>query len=140
VLFRSTRSLLFRGKMMVNLLKQDRNKPLTTYQQLMMFFVSNTKFFQEKVASNPEINVDRYFAHLFIYLRVVTVMLPIKISLEKQPSADSVLLTDLLEAHLGYFLEMEAAGGKNAPLFAGLYEDTVDSGLKSSASLDEFKE
>lgn len=141
----TTRKLLLRGKMMVNLLKQDRNKPLPTYQQLMMFYISSSKFFEENILSNSEINVESYFINLFSFLELATYMMPTKIAFEKQSSADSEILSELLKAHLFYFYKSQAAtfGYKAAaylPTLSSCYEDTVDSSLKTSATLAEFKE
>lgn len=99
----TTRKLLLRGKLMVNLLKQDRNSPLPTYKQIVMFYISSSKFFEENVASNPEINVDAYFANLFLFLELITLMMPSKIAFERQSSVDHILMEDLLKAHLFFF-------------------------------------
>lgn len=141
----TTRKLLLRGKMMVNLLKQDRNKPLPTYQQLVMFYVSSTKFFEENVASNPEIDVDLYFRNLFAFLTLVTYMMPTKVAFEKQSAADGDLLTDLLRAHLFYFFKTQSLNFSEKssvylPTYSSCYSDTVDANLKASAPLKEFKE
>lgn len=140
----TTRKLLLRGKMMVNLLKQDRNKPLPTYKQLVMFYISSTKFFEENVASNSNIDVDFYFRNLFGFLELVTYMMPAKVALEKQPSTDGDLLTDLLRAHLFYFFKIQSlkfseTSATYLPTYSSCYEDTVDLTLKSATVVEEFK-
>ena len=141
----TTRKLLLRGKTMVNLLKQDRNKPLPTYQQLMMFYISSSKFFEENISSNPEINIDVYFINLFAFLELVTYMMPTKVSFEKQSAADSDILTDLLKAHLFFFFKTQSIkfSEKSSvyfPTLSSCYEDTIDLGVKAAASVEEFKE
>jgi len=140
-----TRSLLLRGKMMVNLLKQDRNKPLPTYKQLLIFYVSSTKFFEENISSNPQINVDDYFSNLFGFLELITYMMPIKVSLEKESSANSELLTDLIRAHFFFFFKLQAVkftekSSTYLPAHSSCYGDTIDLNAKASLLVSNFKE
>lgn len=140
----TTRKLLLRGKTMVNLLKQDRNKPLPTYKQLMMFYIASSTFFEENVTSNPEIDVDFYFIHLFSFLELITYMLPSKVAFEKQAEADSDILSTLLKAHLLYFFKTQSSkfakkSSIYAPALSSCYEDTVDLGVKATTSVEEFK-
>ena len=140
----TTRKLLLRGKTMVNLLKQDRNKPLPTYKQLVMFYISSSKFFEENIASNPQINVESYFSSLFGFLELITYMLPTKVAFEKESSADSDLFADLLRAHLFYFYKTQSQlftdkAEAYFPALSAYYADTVDAGVKASSELEEFK-
>lgn len=141
----TTRKLLLRGRTMVNLLKQDRNKPLPTYKQLLVFFVSSSKFFEENVATNKDINVEFYFIHLFGFLELASYMLPTKVAFEKQPGADVEVLNALLKAHLAYFLKHHTTKFNEKsttylPTLSSDYSDTVDSGVKVAASEENFKE
>lgn len=141
----TTRKLLLRGKLMVNLLKQDRNSPLPTYKQIVMFYISSSKFFEENVASNPEINVDAYFANLFLFLELITLMMPSKIAFERQSSVDHILMEDLLKAHLFFFFKTQAVkfsekSSSYLPTNSSCYEDTVDANLKAATGVTEFKD
>lgn len=141
----TTRQLLFRGRLMVNLLKQDRNKPLATFKQLVMFYMSSSKFFQENIASNPSIDVDDYFSNLFGFLEFCVLNLPAKVALEKQPYFDGPAFEGILKAHLVYFFKRKALSfsKNNKPytaLMSAVYGDTVDLNLKAASSLTEFIE
>lgn len=139
----ATRSLLLRGRLMVNLLKQDRNKPLPTFQQVMMFYISSSKFFQENVASNPDIDVDAYFISLFKYLNLLSLVLPTKAALETHMSVNGSITTGILMAHLHFFYNTTSTRfSEKTPAYilanSGCYENSVDSTLKASADLEEF--
>lgn len=141
----TTRKLLLRGKLMVDLLKQDRNKPISIYKQLMIFYVSSSKFFEENIAANPTINVDAYFVSLFFFLELSTYFMPSKAALEKQNALDADLLNNLIYAHFAFFLNsssatLDAKSSAYLPVLSSRYEDTVDATLKSAKTTKEFKE
>jgi F-type H+-transporting ATPase subunit alpha len=142
----TTRNLLLRGRLMVNLLKQPRNKPLSAYSQLFILYVSKTKFFEEHVLSISGVDVDAYFSSLFAFIGFMSVLVPGKVAFEHQSSIEKAeVLEGLLMAHLHYFFETSAAAlePKSKLYFAfnsAAFDDTVDAGLKSSALTKEFKE
>lgn len=142
----TTRSLLFRGKMMVDLLKQDRNKPVAIYKQLMVFYVSTTSFFLENVASNPTISLEVYFRSLFVYVELVTLFLPAKSALERQNTIEVEVLNDLIASHFIYFVNENPSlegGSRSAPytiLLSSRVEDNIDSSLTVAKDLKDFKE
>jgi len=144
----TTRSLLLRGRLMVNLLKQGRNTPLPTYKQLAMFYISSSKFFKENVMAVEGIDVDAYFASLFCFFEIASLMVPTKVALEKQSNIERAELIDaLLGTHLRIFLNVEQFQVNHAKsmtkknelrlINSSLYGDTVDSGLKGSAPVSE---
>jgi hypothetical protein len=111
----------------------------------MMFYISSSKFFEENITSNPEISVEVYFINLFSFLELVTYMMPTKVAFEKQSAVDGDILSDLLKAHLFYFFKTQSAkfSEKSSvyfPTHSSCYEDTVDYGVKASASLEDFRE
>lgn len=135
----TTRKLLFRGRLMVNLLKQDRNKPLPTYKQIVMFYISSSNFFESRVATDPRINPEAYFAHLFKFLDVMIYMLPTKVSLEKRTTPGDIL-TDLMRAHMFYFYNTDAFVYADEELldadgYTSSYNGSVDDTLRSVAIL-----
>lgn len=138
----TTRKLLFRGKMMVDLLKQKRFKPLPTYQQLLMFYVSSTKFFEENIAANPSISEEIYFDSLFKFLELVIFMMPTKVAFEKQSNAAADFLNNLVKLHFfGWFksrLNFDASSKASLAVYSANYDNTVDLGLKASAKTNDF--
>lgn len=138
----TTRKLLFRGKMMVALLKQKRFKPLPTYQQLLMFYVSSTKFFEENIAANPSISEEIYFDSLFKFLEIVIFMLPIKVAFEKQSNLTADLLNGLIRSHFfGWFkagLNFDAKSKTSSAVYSSNYDNTVDLSLKASVRSGDF--
>lgn len=141
----TTRNLLLRGRLMVKLLQQPRNKPLSAYCQLFMLYVSKTKFFEENVLSVPGIDVDAYFDSLFFFISVASLIIPGHVVLEQQSGVGRIeLLHELLVAHLQYFFEsqpgfLEPATELYLTVNASSFGDTVDSGLKGIASRTDFK-
>lgn len=139
----TTRKLLFRGKMMVDLLKQKRFKPLPTYQQLFMFYVSSTKFFEENIAANPAISEEIYFDSLFKFLELVIFMMPTKVAFEKQSNAAADFLNNLVKLHFfGWFksrLNFDANSKASLTVYSANYDNTVDSSLKASAKTNDFR-
>lgn len=100
----TTRNLLLRGRLMVKLLKQPRNKPLSANCQLLMLYVSKTAFFEETVLRIKDIDVDAYFDSLFMFITYVVMFSPLKVAFENQPKAENTDALDaLLLLHLFYF-------------------------------------
>lgn len=105
----ATRSLLFRGKLMVSMLTQGRNKPMSMFKQLMVFYLTSTDFFQNTVAANTAINLFDYLASVYLFLELSVLMLPSKIALEKQNVVMRELLDDLVRIHFSFYLNADRA-------------------------------
>jgi len=142
----ATRALLFKGKMMIDLLKQDRNKPIAIYKQLMVFYISSGKFFLENVASNPSIQLDAYFKSLFFYIELACLFFPTKIALERKNFTDLEVLDNLIAAHFIHFvnknpsIERRANSASYNTLLSSRVEDSIDASLKTARDLTDFKE
>jgi len=105
----ATRSLLFRGKLMVSMLTQGRNKPMSMFKQLMVFYLTSTEFFQNTVAADASIDLFDYLASLYLFLELSVLMLPSKIALEKQNVVMRELLDDLVRIHFSFYLNADRA-------------------------------
>lgn len=70
----TTRRLLLRGKRMVEFLKQERNKPIATYKQLFLLFITSTEFFEENISMYKSFDIDGYIKSLLNFLRVMSVL------------------------------------------------------------------
>lgn len=142
----TTRNLLLRGRLMVNLLKQPRNKPLSTYSQLFILYVSKTKFFEEYVLAINGVDVDAYFLSLFNFLDYASITAPVKVAFEHQNSVEKLdVLDGLLLVHFYYFFETQSAAlePKSKLYFvlnSAAFADTVDVSLKTLALAESFKE
>lgn len=137
----ATRSLLYRGRTMINLLKQDRNKPLPSVKQLFMFYLASTKFFHEHVASNPQINTETYFVSFFHFVDLVQLYAPSKVSIEKDATAEQRqdVILEVMKAHLFYFyITQSLVFDRTAPMYfpthSAFYNSSVDLGLKGSSN------
>lgn len=105
----ATRSLLFRGKLMVSMLTQGRNKPMSMFKQLMVFYLTSTEFFQNTVAADASIDLFDYLASVYLFLELSVLMLPSKIALEKQNVVMRELLDDLVRIHFSFYLNADRA-------------------------------
>lgn len=142
----ATRNLLLRGRLMVSLLKQPRNKPLSAYSQLFMLYISKTKFFEDCVLSIPGIDVDDYFTNLFSYIRFASLMAPVKVAFEHQSSIDAAdVIEALLRAHVYHMyqiraLNLEPKSKLYFSLTSSAFSDTISAVLKAVACTKGFKE
>jgi F-type H+-transporting ATPase subunit alpha len=137
----TTRKLLLRGRTMVELLKQNRNKPISVYKQLFVFYISSTTFFDRHALDSLNISLDEYFFDLFVFLELATILTPFKMTFENQNSAKSTLL-DLIESHFKFFIESRGVGFSAAyksetykSALSGNYAGSVDDGIRVSTSL-----
>lgn len=105
----ATRSLLFRGKLMVTMLRQGRNKPMSMFKQLMVFYLTSTDFFLNTVAADSSIDLFDYLSSVYLFLELSMLMLPSKIALEKQNVIMRDLLDDLIKIHFSFYLNSERA-------------------------------
>jgi F-type H+-transporting ATPase subunit alpha len=128
----TTRRLLFRGRRMVEILKQNRNRPLSVYKQLFVFYISSTDFFDTNELDALGVSLDEYFTDLFAFLELSTILTPIKLTLENQTSVRS-FLRDLVEYHYKYFVA--AAGEDFAQHMLDTYKHRVAGNY--SGSIDE---
>ncbi len=103
----TTRKLLVRGRLMVDLLKQPRNKPVSSYIQIFILFIASSKFFEENVLSAVGVDADAYFKHLITHIDYLTFFTPLKVAFEETSSiTDASILELLLLAHFrAFFLE-----------------------------------
>ncbi|TXI21182.1 MAG: F0F1 ATP synthase subunit alpha, partial [Nitrosomonas sp.] len=103
----TTRKLLVRGRLMVDLLKQPRNKPVASYIQIFILFIASSKFFEENILSATGVDADAYFKHLIAHIDYLTFFTPLKVAFEETSSiTDSSILELLLLAHFrAFFLE-----------------------------------
>lgn len=141
----TTRKLLLRGKLMVSLLKQDRNDPLPAYKQLFMFFVSSSKFFQEEIAPSLTVDKEVYFESLFDYLGFMVLFVPVKISFETQTEDDKrALLMDLIRIHFAEYFKASTLGEPvdidYVETYSADYDNVIDLGVKDSTKSEEFLE
>jgi len=140
----TTRKLLLRGRLMVDLLKQPRNKPLSIYRQIFVLYISTTKFFEEKVLTIPGVDVDEYFINLFIFMRFWILIEPTRVAMEGGTYvASKEVLETMLEAHLDFFLETRAMcfrlrGDNYLALHSAAYESTVDRNVKAVATTPKY--
>lgn len=102
----ATRALLFRGSLMVAVLRQGRNTPITMFKQLMVFYVTSTDFFR-KIVSGENINALHYMSSLFFFLELSVLMMPPRIALEKQNVVMRNLLDDMIRVHFIHYLNIE---------------------------------
>lgn len=136
----TTRKLLLRGRMMVEVLKQNRNKPLSIYKQLFVFYISSTTFFDRHALEALGVTLDEYFIDLFAFLELATIISPFKMTFENQSNAKSIY-ADLVEAHFKYFIDSRGAGFArqlkaeiyNSSL-AGNYAGSVDESIRVSTT------
>ncbi len=105
----ATRALLFRGNLMVGMLRQGRNRPMSMFKQLMVFYLTSTDFFQNTVAADSSIDLLDYLASLYLFLELSIFFLPPKISLEKQNVVMRELLDALVKIHFAFYLNPERA-------------------------------
>lgn len=134
----TTRKLLFRGRLMVRLLKQDRSKPLPTIKQLFMFYISNTKFFEANVATSTALSVETYFRSLFFFIEFSFLAMPTKVVLELYsdiPGRD--VFMRLFFVHFRFLMErggdyVLALKINRRAFFSAFYENSVDSVLKKA--------
>lgn len=138
----TTRNLLLRGRTMVNLLKQGRNKPLSAYKVLMMFYISNTKIFKEYVAPSGR-DVNEYFESVFSFLEVAIVFSPLKVAVESEAGLSidrEVFLAGLVEIHYSYYYNTEDFPLEPSSLYwtfnSGQYDTSIDSGLVLASTSD----
>lgn len=137
----ATRKLLLRGRLMVNLLKQDRNAPLPTFKQIIMFYLSSTKFFEDNVAHNNHINKEIYLNSLFQFLTVLTIFVPGKIAFEAQAKEDRSILDEIMQLHFSYYFKDNLAlSSEDIADLSSDYDNTVDLALKEAVLADEFVE
>ena len=105
----ATRALLFRGNLMVGMLRQGRNRPMSMFKQLMVFYLTSTDFFQNTVAADSSIDLLDYLASLYLFLELSIFFLPPKISLENQNVVMRELLDALVKIHFAFYLNPERA-------------------------------
>ena len=141
----TTRKLLLRGRLMIEILKQDRNKPVSVFKQLSMFYLTSTKFFADNVANNPAIDKGIYLESLYQFLSLMVLIMPLKVAFETQASDDGVTLTELMRMHFAFYFDtyMLDTGGVSKEYLevsSADYDNAVDLGLKNSAKNEEFLE
>lgn len=105
----ATRALLFRGRLMVRMLTQNRNKPVSMYKQLLVFFLTNTDFFVNTVAANLSVDLAHYIDSVYFFIELSQLMVAIKVVLEKQKVTPRELLTDLIKIHYEFYLDTPKA-------------------------------
>lgn len=105
----TTRALLFRGKLMVRLLTQNRNKPVSMYKQVLVFYLTSTDFFINTVAADSSVDLNDYLLSLYLFLEMASLSLPSKIALEKQNITPRELLDDIVKIHFEYYLNTSRA-------------------------------
>jgi F-type H+-transporting ATPase subunit alpha len=131
----ATRELLIRGKVMVNVLKQDRNSPVSIYKQIFVFFVSSSPFFKRHSITALEMSEDAYYIDLCVFLELSTLITPIKQALQNKTTVDATL-SDLVELHYKYLVVSRGVGVIDA---LNLKSKTYEASLSgdSAVSLDE---
>jgi F-type H+-transporting ATPase subunit alpha len=110
-----TRALLFRGTLMIATLRQGRNRPMSMFNQLLVFYLTSTDFFLNTVATDPSVKPLVYFRSLYFFLEVSVFMVPSRIALEKQNIVPRELLDDLVKIHFAYYLNENRADLLNNP-------------------------
>lgn len=65
----ATRALLFRGKLMVKLMQQPRNQPITSFEATLTLLVSQNSFYKENILPLEYLDSDVYFASFLHYRR-----------------------------------------------------------------------
>lgn len=110
-----TRALLFRGTLMIATLRQGRNRPMSMFNQLLVFYLTSTDFFLNTVATDPSVKPLDYFRSLYFFLEVSVFMVPSRIALEKQNIVPRELLDDLVKIHFAYYLNENRADLLNNP-------------------------
>lgn len=142
----ATLKLLVRGRMMVELLKQNRNNPLSIYKQLIVFYVSSTTFFDRRALDAVGVTADEYFEDLFAFLDVAIIFAPLKMVFERQASLRDAVL-DLVESHFKEFVETRdfetgSAFGKVVVYESGLagnYAGSIDDSIRYSVKYLSLK-
>jgi F-type H+/Na+-transporting ATPase subunit alpha len=136
----TTRKLLLRGRMMVEVLKQNRNRPLSIYKQLFVFYISSSPFFDRHALETYGVSLDEYFADLFSFIELALIIAPFKTALEVQNNVKPILL-DLVEAHFKYFVESKGVGFSRQiytktykATFSGNYAGSVDDTIRISTA------
>ena len=129
-----TRGLLFRGRRMVEVLKQDRNKPLSMFKQLFTFYVSSTPFFDHHALEALGITIDDYLVDLFAFIELAAIVAPVKITIESEAKLEKTIM-DLVEGHFKYFIESKGIGALRRANRANLTYKALLSG-NSAGSLD----
>jgi len=100
----ATRNLLFKGRMMIELLKQPRNLPLPVVKQIIMFYVCKSEFFNENILPRKDFTGEQYFNSLFSYIDSFTLLAPLVASLDREKDIpNAVILKSLIEIHFIYF-------------------------------------
>lgn len=133
----TTRAMLTRGRTMIKLLRQNRNAPISFYQQIVILHVATTNLFRGNIAVNPMVDVDDYFRSLFGFFELASLFMPMHVVLELHPAVQAELFDRLLEAHFFcYFSEqlytfaLPEEGLLYDPLYCGHYNAAVDAGLR----------
>jgi len=99
----TTRKLLLRSKAMIEVLKQERNKPINIYRQLIIFYLSSTKEFEDAINSGVVVDMSAYVKSLLFFIKVSAIFLPYDNTLEQKAKIDTDLYSILLKAHARWF-------------------------------------
>lgn len=131
----ATRNQLIRGRLMVAMLKQDRNKPLVLLNQLMVLHASNTDFFKNVIMMEPGFEVNDYFNSLFKHIQYSKLWTPAKVALGGKDTLDVEVINPLVEHHfVHYYKDRPAFIAETSEMFLKLHiadsSDTVDAALR----------
>jgi len=131
----TTRKLLAKGQLMVELLKQGRNHPMALFKQLMLFFISSSPFFEDVIIDHRVFSMSTYWKSLFAFLEISSYFVPLRNSLEGG-AIDLDMIARLCKVHYTDFLfknAEEIANSKEANvLFCGYCEPVFDTLAKYS--------
>ena len=139
----TTLKLLFRGRRMVEILKQERNNPLNMYKQLFLLYVSSTTFFDRNSLEEVGVSLEEYFFDLCAFVELSTIFSHSKFIMESQGVDMRAEFSKLVEAHYKSLIASKGASmiirRKALPetykaTFSGNFAGSVDRSLFVSAS------
>lgn len=139
----TTLKLLFRGRRMVEILKQERNNPLNMYKQLFLLYVSSTTFFDRNSLEEVGVSLDEYFFDLCAFVELSIIFSHSKFIMESQGEVRAEF-SQLVEAHYKALIASKGASilirRKSEPeaykaTFSGSFAGSVDKALSVSAPL-----
>lgn len=104
----TTRKLLAKGQLMVELLKQPRNQPMVLHNQIIMFVVSSDKFFEDRILGSARpFNMQDYWRSFLYFIDNSSYVFPLIDYTEAGLTAKEVLAVFVRLHFIAYMYDAE---------------------------------
>ncbi len=112
----TTRLMLFRSRAMVSILKQPRNRPLTSFEQVILLYMTSTKQFENALADGLSVSLPAYIASLNTFLVRCAFFDPFTEVLEGETVINAKVLKRLFDEHNSTFFSRTNLGHQSNEL------------------------